>query len=505
VLFRNTLAQSSAAMIGYLASLVLAPILLARLGLDAFGLWAVTGAMVTYARSLDLGVGRSLSRFVALYESRGDRRGVQECVGLGLLAVTILAILALSAAVLAAPFVAGVLDVDTDSEMRIVLVSSVVLGMSYAYSQVLVAVPIGMREMVPPNVANVIMTGLNFAFSLIALALSDELAVYAMANAAAGVVGLIPFMVVLARVWDRPFASWPSRERVREVIGYGIKGQTVWVADLVNMETDKIVIAVLLGVNVAGAYEIGARVAVALRALGVQTVSAIIPTATAEIVRRGKQVVPEFSRRYLKLTVGLSFPLFALGCVTAPFGLVAWLRDVPDQSIEVLIVLALAYAVTVTTGVGSTLAMAEGRPGLVAIYAVVTAGSNIVLTLALAPLFELWGVLAGTAIATILGSLLFVRAHSRLHDLEWGDYLSAVLPVTALCLVLAVPAALYYVVGPAIPDERLPALIGTAVTGLAFIVPYWLISSRLGMIPERLGPARVLRLGRASRGLDRAS
>jgi O-antigen/teichoic acid export membrane protein len=494
MLFKNTLAQSSAAIASYAASIILAPVLLARLGLDAFGLWAVTGAMVTYARALDLGVGRSLSRFVALYESEGNRRGVQECVGLGLLAVSALAVLALALATLSAPLVASLLDVDSSSEMRIVLISSVVLGMTYAYSQVLAAVPIGMREMVPPNIASTIGTVLNLVFSLVALALSTELTDYAMANAAAGLVALIPYVFVLTRVWGRPYASWPSMARVREVIGYGAKGQATWIADLVNMEADKIVIALLLGVNVAGAYEIGARIAVALRALGVLTVSAIIPTATAEIVKRGKEVIPEFYRRYLRLSVGLSFPLFALGCVTAPFALVAWLGDVPDQSTTVLYLLAFAYAIGVSTGVGSTLAMAEGRPGLVAVYAVISAALNIALSIALAPFFDLWGVLAATVIAASIGSLLFIHAYNKLNDLTWGDYFSAVMPTLALCLLFSVPAVLWYILHGDVPDERGPALLGTAAITLTFMVPYWFASSRLGLIPARLAPARLLRL-----------
>lgn len=496
MLFRNTLAQSSAAMVGYVASIVLAPVLLARLGLDAFGLWAVTGAMVTYARTLDLGVGRSLARFVALYESGGDRRAVQECIGLGLLAVTALTALALVAAVALAPFVADQLDVDSASEMRIVLVSSVVLGMSYAFSQVLAAVPIGLRQMVPPNVASMVGTGLNLAFSLGALALSTELTDYAIANAAAGLLSLVPYFYVLARVWQRPYASLPSRARIREVLGYGVKGQTTWIADLVNMEADKIIIALLLGVGVAGAYEIGARVAVALRALGVQTVSAIIPTATAEMVRRGREVIPEFYRRYLKLSVGISFPLFALGCVSAPFALTAWLGDVPDDSTMVLYLLSLAYAFNVSTGVGSTLAMAEGRPGLVALYAIVGAGLNIVLTVALAPFFDLWGVLAGTVIATSAGSLLFVNAYNRLNDLTWADYTDALLPTVGLCALFSAPILLWYALGADIPDSRGPALVGAAAIAAAFGLPYWFAASRLRLIPDRMTTARVLRRGR---------
>jgi O-antigen/teichoic acid export membrane protein len=498
MLFKNTLAQSSAAIASYVASIVLAPVLLARLGLDAFGLWAVTGAMVTYARSLDLGVGRSLSRFVALYESEGNRRAVRECIGLGLLAVSALAVLGIAAAILVAPLVAHTLDVDTPEEMRIVLVSSVILGMSYAYSQVLAALPIGMRQMVPPNVASTIGTVINLVFSLGALALSTELTDYALANAAAGVLSLIPYMFVMARVWDSPYLAWPRMTRVREILGYGVKGQVTWIADLINMEAAKIVIALLLGVGVAGAYEIGARIAVALRALGVLTVSAIIPTATAEIVKRGQEVIPEFYRRYLRLSVGLSFPLFALGCVTAPFALVAWLGDVPDQSTTVLYLLSISYAIGVSTGVGSTLAMAEGRPGLVAVYAVVAAVLNIALNLVLTPIFDLWGILAATVIAASVGSLLFIHAYNKLNGLTWGDYFGAVAPTVGLCAVFSVPAVLWYILHGDVPDTRGPALLGTAAITATFMIPYWFAASRLGLIPGRLAPAKLLRLGRAT-------
>src|ERR1700741_5516174 len=66
MLFRNTLAQSASVAVGYLFSFLLAPIMIARLGLDSFGVWAVTGAFATYAGLLDLGIGRSLARFIAV-------------------------------------------------------------------------------------------------------------------------------------------------------------------------------------------------------------------------------------------------------------------------------------------------------------------------------------------------------------------------------------------------------------------------------------------------------
>jgi O-antigen/teichoic acid export membrane protein len=486
VLFKNTLAQSGGVFASYLASLILAPVMLSRLGLDAFGVWAVTGAFVTYARTLDLGVGRSLARFVALYHSSDDRRGVRECMGLGLIAVSLLSVVGAIAALLLAPLVSDLLNALTPGEMRIVLVSSVLLGMTYAYSQVLTALPIGMREMVPPNVANVILTVTNLVFSLVALAISTKLTTYAVANAAAGIVGMVPFLVVLSRVWEGSYLAIPRRERVREVIGYGIKGQVVWIADLINLETDKVVIATLLGVRVAGAYEIGARIASSLRSFGILTVSAMIPTATAEIVEHGREVIARFYRRYLKLTVGISFGLFTLGSATVPFVLVAWLGEIPGQADVIAVLLVVGYAFNVSTGVGSSLAMAEGKPGAVAAYSALTAGINLVLTVSLTPIFDLWGVLVATASAWAIGSLLFVRAYNRDNGLTWGEYLDAVLPVTGLCLACALPSIAWFALGGDIPNSRLPALLAATVAGAVFAIPYWLIGGRLGFLPERL-------------------
>src|SRR3954468_9900116 len=88
MLFKNTAAQSADLLTAYLFSLLLAPLMLDRLGLALFGVWAVTGAMATYAGLADLGITRSLARFVALYDVRGDPAAIGQCVGLGLIAIT---------------------------------------------------------------------------------------------------------------------------------------------------------------------------------------------------------------------------------------------------------------------------------------------------------------------------------------------------------------------------------------------------------------------------------
>jgi O-antigen/teichoic acid export membrane protein len=460
--------------------------MLARLGLDQFGVWAVTGAIATYVYVLDFGIGRSLARFVAYYDGRREPQLVRECVGLGLVAVTAVGAAATAAAALAAPLVQDILGVLSVGEMRVVLLCSVSIATFQTYGTVVGAVPIGLRQMVPPSVASATSGLINFGFSVAALAVSTRLVDYAIANALAAVVAPGLFFISMRRVWKGPFVALPSRSLVREVLAYGVKAQVNWISELVNLQTDKIIIAVLLDVRVAGAYEIGSRVAIAIRQVGVLVLSAMIPTATAFIVERGKEVIPQFYRMYLRLTVGLAFPIFVAACVSSPFLLVAWLDEVPTDTGAVLVFLTVTSFANITTGLASTLSLAEGEAGLLAKYSALPAALNILLTLLLAPLFGLWGVLAGTVIGWGIGDLLFVRRFGQLHGIPFSDFVRAVAPAAALSLSLAVPFVVWYGLGGANVDERVPAAVGAVATASAYGLVYWVIASRFSLIPARL-------------------
>lgn len=494
MLFRNTMAQTVSFALGYLFSLALAPLLLSRLGLAQFGVWAVTGAIAQYARLLDFGVSGALARFVALYDAQDDRRGVQECLTLGLMAVTAVSVLVLGAALVAAPMLASALGPTvTASQMRVVLVSAVVILASGLVIGVVNSIPIGLRRMVPPSVGAGIGNVINFAASVVALVLSTKLTDYAVANAAAAVFNAILCAAIVAWVFRRPRLAWPSRRRAREITAFGIKSQLVIVAQLVNFQTDKIIIAMLVGVRTAGAYEIGARVVNAANSLGIMTLSAMIPTATAEIVRRGREVVREFYRRWSTRSLGIALPLLGAVAVAAPYLLVAWLGEAPRDSTTVMVILAASAIPPMLTGVPFTLAQSDGRVGLVGQMAALVAALNVALTLALAPVFGLWGVLAGTFAAELIVHTLWLRRFGRLYTVPGREIVRVITRPVALAVGLAVPIGVAYRVLAGAPSGRLSALIGTAAVVLPYGLAYWLLASRMDLLPEQLKVRRIIR------------
>ena len=485
MLFRNTVAQSASVVAGYLFSFLLAPIMISRLGLDAFGVWAVTGAFATYAGLLDLGIGRSLARFIAVFDAADERHRIDESVGLGLIATLLVGLLTAAVAALAAPLVADKLGVLDGGEMRLVLLASVAIWTVNGIDGVLTAVGIGLRNMIPPNIATTAGATINFGFSIAALALSSSLVVYALANAAAGALALLPAALAMRYVWRSPYVAWPSRALVREVLAFSVKNQVGWLAELVNFQTDKVIIALLVNVRAAAIYEIASRVVLAVRGVAALSVSAMIPTAAARIVEEGREVVGGMYRRYTLRSCAIAFPLYTLVSVTTPFLLIAWLKRAPGDAELLVPFLTLAYLIDMTTGVGSTIAIGAGRPGLPSGNALLVAALNVAFTVALAPPLGLWGVVTGTFLAVTAGALIFNTRFLRLFELPARDLLAGILPPGALALGLGIPpAALALAVG--VPAGRPGAVFWLAIATAIYAIPYWLIATRRGYLPSRL-------------------
>jgi O-antigen/teichoic acid export membrane protein len=409
----------------------------------------------------------------------------------------------------AAPLLAPSLGVLSAADLRLVLLAAVAIYAFTAYRRVVNSVAVGLRQMVPSNVANVFTNTLNFAFSVGILLLRPDLVAYGAANALSYLVGVGAALVALHRVWGSIPVAWPSARRSREVLGFGVRTQLHAFADVINMQADKIVLAFAIGVRAAASYEIAARVVLAVRSVGLLTISAMIPTVTAHIAQHSRGVVPRLYRRYTRLTVGLSFPLFALTCLTAPFLLRAWLDTVPAHATGVVVLLTLGYLPQMSCEVAMNIATADGRPGLVASTSLITAALNIALTVALAPVFGFWGILGGTVIALAFGSGVFVFRFHRTYRLPLRAYVTAVVPPAALALVLAAFVALgVTALGWERRSRGVSAFMVVAIA-VAYLGLYWPIASRLGFLPERLAlhsaprtPPKVPPVGIEREGAD---
>lgn len=492
-LFRNTLAVAASSFTSQIFRFLLAPVMIGRLGLTLFGVWAVVGAIMTYATVLDVGLTRALSRFVALYDARGDEHAMRECVGLGVLAFTMIGVIFVPVAWLLGPVIAGAIGHVSGIQMRQILVASAVTFVVQGYSAVWQALPQGLRRMVPPNAAIVVGSAVNFAASIGALLASRSLVPYAWANAGAEVVSALLVLGSVRYVWRTRMMAMPSRARVREILGFSVQSQLVWVADLINLQSDKIVLGLLVGPRAAGVYQLASSVALAVRTVGIISISAITPTATAMIAEQGREVMHSLALHYMPRVLAVSLPAFALSALGAPLLFTVWIHHVAPGAVTILIALNLGYAVNIATGVPSTLLIAEGRPGFVSRNSLQMAVLNVVLTVALAPFLGIAGVVAGTVIAVASLSVVLILSFARACGIEARELRAALLPPTALAGTLLLPFIPAAVLAHRLTDSRLGAAALLAALCAAYGAVYWPLASRMGVLPHRLTLKRPLR------------
>jgi O-antigen/teichoic acid export membrane protein len=496
-MWKNTAAQSTPFVVSSVLSFVLAPILLTQLGLAAFGVWAVTGSLAQYAGLLDLGTSRAVARYVALHDAQGHRRLAQEVVTASLLIVSAMGVVAAGLAIALAPVVAGALHALTDGQMRAVLLASVTMFLAQTYARVLSGLPIGLLRMVPPNIAFVANSVINFGLSVAILYASPSLVHYAWANAAASVLGLLLMLVAVRLTWRDRILRVPARRTVRDLVGFSLKSQVDWLSTLINYQTDKVIVAVIVGVRAAAAYEIGARLAISAKVVGGLLYSAMGPTATREIARFGRAALVRFQQRYMRVAVGLAFPVFPLTALLAQPFLTAWLGTVPERAAATVAILSAAYFVNIVTGLPSVLAAADGHPGITAYGAGMGALLNVLCTVALAPLLGFYGVLGGTFVAIVAGSFLLLWRFGRAYDISLRSMLAEALAPGAVSVGLAAVGALL-LRGRLGVTDRWAALLEVVliVAGYGFL--YWLVAARLGFLPARLIPRRLARHGRVA-------
>jgi O-antigen/teichoic acid export membrane protein len=482
-LLRNTFAQSAPLMLGYVFSFVSAPVIVSGLGLRQFGIWALTGALAQYAALFDLGSGPTISRFIAAHED--DRRTCGEYVGIGMISGACVTAIMLAASLLAAGPLSHALGGISTADMRIVLLSSAVLYFGATVGNVVATYPIGMRRMGPPNLGLAIGLSVNFVASVGSIALGADLEGYAIANAAAGLVSAVVIAVLVFRAEGRIPVAWPSRTRAMSFLTYTLKSQVVQWTALINFQTDKIVIAFAVGPSAAGAYDLANRVALAAREVGVYPLGALLPTLTADHNRLGIEKIRERYGRLTEVTVALGFPSLVLTAAIAPLLLGAWLSFVPPYSTAVLAVLCLAYVASASSGVGYVVGAAAGDPGVAARAATGTAIANLLLTVALAPLFGVWGVLAGTMVALTGGSLAQVVMVHRRFGLSLRSYLDAVVPTLRICVLLAAPGAIIAYSG--LVQGRVLEAVVVAVISLVYGLLYarWAVCAE--RVPETVG------------------
>lgn len=224
-----------------------------------------------------------------------------------------------------------------------------------------------------------------------------------------------------------------DRQLVVTLLSFGGWVQLSTLATLLGGETDQILIGAFVGVPAVGLYEVGSKLARAIRSLASFPNSALLPSiaaiATDPVSDRLPAIVARASRLVSVVTI---FVAAILVGASAPIVHV-WLGGVAEIAIAVtvLVVLALNNVLETIVSVPVTAMRALGRPKFEAFATGSGALANIAITIVLVRPFGVGGVLAGTLGGTLTAFAIFYTLFARTQKISLASTLFAwLVPLT---------------------------------------------------------------------------
>ncbi len=425
VIARNTVYNALGRVWEAVAGLFLVAYIVARVGIEQYGLWAIVAAFTGYASLFDLGIGSAYSRFVAEHAARGERERVSAVISTGLVYQFVFAIAFIAVAwagvdafvwSLRAWDGAGALgSPEVTTELRDLLRWSFVLFGATGCLAPFAAVPTGMQRMGVSNVLGAAMSVVKIGATVFFLEAGHGLRGLVYANAiVTGAFGVATVMVAFALCpWLR-VAPWrASRSVFLRLFGFGWRTQVSRLANLITFETDVLIITfVLRDLQLAGLYKIGLELANKMRQAPVVMMSALIPAAAQLDAQQDGERLVRMYVRGTKYVAAAAIPLSAFVAGGAGLLMTAWQGGAAEMGVAVgvLRVIAAGYLANILPGPGVAVSLGMGRAELQMYSGLVSMVSNIALTIGLVFAFGFWGVPAGTVLSMALSWAWFARS-----------------------------------------------------------------------------------------------
>ena len=482
---RRALSRNVAASVGNAAavtatSLVTVPLILDAVGTAGYGVWTLGLALVLWASILETGLGPAIQRFTAHARGAGDERRF------GRLLWTTLALYAtgglLFGAILAllAPAIVDLFDLplrlrEDAGDMFRLLGGALALALLAAGAGNLLQGTERFGMLAISAAAG----ALTFLAGVAVLAGPEGLPGLAIAMIAGQAVTLL---VRLGGLRVHIAAARPGllgRAELRRLVAFSARLQVTVFSELINWQSDKVVVGLVAPARTLGQLGIGAQFADAGRLLAG---AALSPVHSTLALAAGSGDEPELRRRFTELHRLWVLGVLGAGVIGAaslqPL-IAGWLGPGYREAAVLGAFLVLGSAAGLTTGTGVAYMRAIGQPGLEARMGPLIVAANLALTIPLALAAGARGVVIGTLGAYVIGATWFF---SRLrHHIPASPVSGPREAATAVALALAA-AALSRAIGEA-AVALLPT--GVALVAVAFGLGLALVLYALGVLGVR--------------------
>ena len=469
----------------YGVSLLTTPYVVSQLGLRDFGIWSVTGAFAQSAVMLDLGVTGACSYYVARFHARGDVENERSALGVCMTVLVGLACVLYAIALLIPAAMDQFLHTGDAALARVLILCAVTMLICGMLARALAAASFGRGRQVGANAGLAVLGAAQAIGGVVALVASPTLRSFALGTAVGAGLGLCAVIAAILYDERRIGIGRPKAALARDMFAYGIAGLLRAVADIVMIQSPKLIAGAVIGPAAAGVYELGIRLVQGAVTFGSASSEALFVHLTRAYALGGKaDIVAQYSRlanRNAAVTIFVPLLLCATSFSTIPL----WLGERHDGVVMVLAVLAAAITVRVSTNVCTTSYLAMGRPGIVGATAMASAVIAVALALPLALAFGLKGIVAAFGCSIVVGNLLGVWFLQSRMGISMEEYLRAIRGPFALGIVATLAALPIGIIS--MPHDRASALIPFLLSSAIFCTIYAILGRYFDYLPRFRG------------------
>lgn len=467
---RNVIASVLNAVAVLATALVSVPLILDAVGTAGYGAWTLGLTVILYISILETGLGPAIQRFVAAAGGANDTAAVQRLLATTLVAYVVLGLAVLGLLQPLAGPIADLVDLPADLReqgedfFRVLGVPLLLALLSAGLSNVLG----GLQRFAAVAVTGVI-GAVAFLVAIVLLVEENDLVALAQALAIQQLVLVICRLAALRDVASP--RGLADRATLRQLVGFSARLQATVFAELINWQSDKLVVAAVSNATTLGQLGIGAQLADGGRLLSGAALSPIT-ASLAHTAGTGDDAA--LRRDYLRLhriwTLGVGGTAVLLAANAHPL-IEAWLGDGYQDAGTFGTLLIAGSAFGLLTGTGIAYMRAVGRPSLEARFGVAVVGLNLLFTIPLALALGPFGVVSGTIAAYALGAAYFFsRLRHEVPVWPFPDRTAALRTGASLAVVSVASVLLDIVWAGALPAGF--ALLPVGITMAAALAIY---------------------------------
>jgi O-antigen/teichoic acid export membrane protein len=395
---------------------LLTPFILHHLGPNAFGIWTLVSAVVSYGSLLDLGIGSAIAKFVAEHRVRGRIEEARNLVATTFWLYAALGVVAFALSLAIAPALPLWFDVPTE-ERATTTSLMLLMGTALGFSMPCTTAAAALRGLQRYDLINAVSTfGALFAAAatIAVLTMGGGLLAMAAAHAATALATQCLQMWTLRRTAPELDLRWRHvrRDLLRPISGFSAPIFAVEVAGQLQSKTDSLVIGALMSVGSITPYAIALRLSETTRILTDQFMRLLLPLASelhAQDDPAGlRDLFTAATRMTLALTVLLGGTVVLLG---KPI-LAVWVGREYSAYGHLVVLLTAAIAIDTSSWPAGAILRGMTRHRPLALMAIGSGVANLFLSIFLARRFGLAGVALGTLIPTAIEIPLFVMPYA---------------------------------------------------------------------------------------------